>query len=205
MFDDLQRLHPAGESPKLLDENDAPFSHADHSRLLRCDTTALVKILRQAQGGAAPGGSGWTEELLSDARAGSDTVARYVAAMLTDLANDLVYVAVARQRRSHRPERSAAGANFVPVVTSLLLERLTEQLLHLLQRAAGRRSFPRLASTAPTSKGSVATTAAVDELQDVEVVGYTGLVERDRPVPYASRYSEPASRKVSSTAGRAAG
>jgi len=102
----LQKLNPSGEVPvctlsAVPGADGAPqlFDPFAHRQVLRIDGVELVKLVRSANTGAAPGGSGWTEELLLDAMTCGDSasnaiVQETIGAMLCDLARGLAPVDV---------------------------------------------------------------------------------------------------------------
>ena len=102
---------------------------------------SLAKIVRLRCRAAAPGPSGWTEELLEVLLADADT-ATPLAKMLTDIANGEVASCVARRLRASRlvpiPKKQkglrpvAVGEVFVRVVGALLLESLSDYIKILL-------------------------------------------------------------------------
>ena len=102
LTDDLAKLHPKGTKPTCTmpsaatatttaSDTAAPttsavFEPMQNAVLINIPPVELVKMLRSAMTGSAPGGSGWTEEMLYDACVGSERTALVMCTMLADLA-----------------------------------------------------------------------------------------------------------------------
>ena len=90
---DLRKLHPDGEAPSLRYPNGAPYralSAAERAVVPIPSGAAFTQLVRDSISGCAPGGSGWTEELLFALCEANADVARAVAHMTRDLACGLV-------------------------------------------------------------------------------------------------------------------
>jgi hypothetical protein len=77
LLKDLRNLHPDGESPAVGTPLTCPFAFTADD---------VQTAAKRACKGAAPGPSGWTDELLSDVISSNDDLARDVAALTSDIA-----------------------------------------------------------------------------------------------------------------------
>ena len=103
MVKELQDLHPTvGTDPDLMLPGDASraarkFVGAVDGVMKVPTSVQFVKSLTDARSGAAPGGSGWTDEMMIAACEHSPEVAAILPQMITDLANDCVPESVRRR------------------------------------------------------------------------------------------------------------
>ena len=84
----IEKLHPVNDNPDLKLPSGAyfdPTKNPDNLELT-VTTTELKKTLQAACSGAAPGESGWTEELLYDLAIRDEVIARNLALIVRDIA-----------------------------------------------------------------------------------------------------------------------
>ena len=143
MFDKLHELHPPGHCPTFPHVSGASAKGFDHDISL----VELRKAVKDGCKGAAPGGSGWTEELLLDVLDNKEEAAVNIAAMITDLCNgnapdsalvrmrDADLIGIPKPDGGIRP--ITLGEMMLKVATRVCLEADA----HLMKRFFGNKQF----------------------------------------------------------------